>query len=174
MKGTKPGDTVEVWFEAKKADEPVVHLPRRERDARTRCSSSRPRTTAARRRCRRPGPHYLQYYLDALAANGIQADVYDVDANGRTAPDDLGVLSHYKAVIWYTGDDTVTREPGWGAGNASRLAMDEMLDMREYMNEGGRVLFTGKNAGAQFTPALGHAALRPDGGERASAVPTRR
>ena len=102
-----------------------------------------------------PGPHYLQYYLDALAANGIQADVYDVDANGRTAPDDLGVLSHYKAVIWYTGDDTVTREPGWGAGNASRLAMDEMLNMREYMNEGGRVLFTGKNAGAQFTPALG-------------------
>ena len=24
--------------------------------------------------------------------------------------------------IWYTGDDIVTREPGWGAGNASRLA----------------------------------------------------
>ena len=33
--------------------------------------------------------------------------------------------------------------------------MDEMLKMREYLNEGGRVLYTGKNAGAQFTPALG-------------------
>ncbi len=64
-----------------------------------------------------PGPHYLSYYLDALAANGIGADVYDVDAMGRKAPDALGVLSHYKAVIWYTGNDTVTREPGWGPGN---------------------------------------------------------
>ena len=26
----------------------------------------------------------------------------------------LGVLSHYDAVVWYTGDDVVTREPGWG------------------------------------------------------------
>ena len=119
MTGTKPGDTVEVWFEAKKVQSPSFTYQRRRARPRTGCSSSRPRTTPARRRCRRPGPHYLQYYLDALAANGIQADVYDVDANGRTAPDDLGVLSHYKAVIWYTGDDIVTREPGWAAGNAS-------------------------------------------------------
>ena len=102
-----------------------------------------------------PGPHYLNYYLNALAANGIGADVYDVDAMGRKAPDALGVLSHYKAVIWYTGNDTVTREPGWVAGNASRLAMDGILEMRDYLNEGGRVLYTGKNAGAQYTPALG-------------------
>ena len=26
------------------------------------------------------GPHYLNYYDDALAANGIAYDVYDVDA----------------------------------------------------------------------------------------------
>ena len=154
VKGTKAGDSVEVWFEAKKVTSPsfTYHVASTTQNkvlvvAAEDYSGASPVQT--------PGPHYLQYYLDALAANGIQADVYDVDANGRTAPDDLGVLSHYKAVIWYTGDDTVTREPGWGAGNASRLAMDEMLDMREYMNEGGRVLLTGKNAGAQFTPALG-------------------
>ena len=52
-----------------------------------------------------PRPQYLSYYTDALTANGIPFDVYDVDANGRTAPDALGVLSHYDAVIWYTGDD---------------------------------------------------------------------
>ena len=34
-----------------------------------------------------PGPHYLDYYLDALAANGVDADVYDVDARDRMAPD---------------------------------------------------------------------------------------
>ena len=61
-----------------------------------------------------PGPHYLSYYTDALTANGADFDVYDVDARGRKAPDALGVLSHYDGVIWYTGDDTVTRKLGWG------------------------------------------------------------
>jgi hypothetical protein len=60
------------------------------------------------------------------------------------------VLSHYDAVIWYTGDDAVTREPGWGGGNASRLAMDELLEVRSYLNEGGRLLYTGKYAGHQY------------------------
>ena len=101
-----------------------------------------------------PGPHYAQTYVDALAANGIAADVYDVDARGRIAPDQLGVLSHYKGVIWYTGDDAVTRRAGRAAGNADRLALDEMLEMRAYMDEGGRVLYTGKQAGQQYTGAV--------------------
>ena len=66
----------------------------------------------------------------------------------RTA---LGVLSHYDAVIWYTGDDIVTREPGWAGGNASRLAMDNTLEVRDFLNEGGQVLYTGKYAGSQYT-----------------------
>jgi hypothetical protein len=99
-------------------------------------------------------PQYLDSYLGALAANGITADVYDVDGRGRTAPDALGVLSHYKGVIWYTGDDAVTRAgDGRGPGNADRLALDEMFEMRAYMDEGGRVLYTGKQAGQQFTGA---------------------
>jgi hypothetical protein len=65
------------------------------------------------------------------------------------------VLSHYDAVIWYTGDDVVTREPGWGPGNASRLAMQELLEVRDYVNESGRVLYTGSHAGQQYTPGLG-------------------
>ena len=87
-----------------------------------------------------PGPHFADTYVDALAANGQQADVYDVDAAGRLAPDALGVLSHYDAVVWETGDDLVTRTAGRGAGNADRLALDEMLEFRSYMNEGGKVL----------------------------------
>ena len=93
-------------------------------------------------------PQYLSFYTDALNADGIGFDVYDVDANGRTAPDVLGVLSHYDAVIWYTGDDVVTREPGWGPGNASRLAMQELLEVRDFLNEGGRVLYTGQRPGS--------------------------
>ncbi len=65
------------------------------------------------------------------------------------------MLSHYDAVVWYTGDDLVTREPGWGPGNASRLAMQELYEVRDYVNEGGRVLYTGQAAGQQYTSDLG-------------------
>ena len=75
-------------------------------------------------------------------------------AGGRH-PTALGVLSHYDGVIWYTGDDTVTRKLGWGPGNADRLAQDEILEVREYMNEGGRVFYTGRRAGQQHTGVLG-------------------
>ena len=96
------------------------------------------------------GPNYLGFYTDALSANGISHDVYDVDERGRLAPDALGVLDHYDAVIWYTGDDIITREPGMVGGTASRLANDELLEMRSYINEGGNVLYTGKRAGVQY------------------------
>jgi hypothetical protein len=96
------------------------------------------------------GPHYLSYYTDALSANGIGYDVYDVDANGRIAPSLLGVLSHYDAVVWYTGDDIITRDVGMIGGTASRLANDEMLAVRAFLNEGGGLLYTGKYAGLQY------------------------
>jgi hypothetical protein len=109
------------------------------------------------------GPHYVSYYVDAIKDNGRDADVYDVDARGRTAPDQLGVLSHYDAVIWYMGNDGVTRRDGWSPGNADRLALDGMLEARAYMNEGGRVLYSGKNAGLQFSPAAGNQFYDPKG-----------
>jgi hypothetical protein len=98
-----------------------------------------------------------------LAANGQAADVYDVDAAGRLAPDALGVLSHYDAVIWETGNDLVTRTAGRGAGNADRLALDEILEFRSYMNEGGKVLFAGDSAGQQYTNNVGNQMYDPKG-----------
>jgi hypothetical protein len=101
------------------------------------------------------GPHYLSYYTDALDANGIEYDVYDVDARGRTAPDHLGVLGHYDAVVWYTGNDLLTREPGQPGGTgASTLANNEMMELRAFLNEGGRLLYTGRSAGWQFANAF--------------------
>ena len=100
----------------------------------------------------------------------LKFDVYDVDVHGRTAPDNLGVLSHYDAVLWYTGDDVVTREPGWGPGNASRLAMQELLEVRDFVNQGGRVLYTGKAAGQQYTPGLGTQLYDPFENEQCGAV----
>ena len=96
------------------------------------------------------GPNYLSYYTDALDAAGRTYDVYDVDARGRLAPDDLGVLGHYEAVIFYTGNDVITRDPDQVPGDASRLANDEMLEMRSYLNEGGNLLYTGQYAGYQY------------------------
>ena len=92
----------------------------------------------------------------------------------RTAaprPDALGVLNHYDAVVWYTGNDTVTREPGWGPGNASRLAMQEILELRDFVNAGGRVLYTGRAAGQQYTPALGAQLYDPFENKQCSADP---
>ena len=97
------------------------------------------------------GPNYLTYYTDALDANGVAYDIYDVDKRGNHSPDWLGVLSHYDAVIWYMGDDYLTRQPGQGPGTGTaRLAVEEMIDVRHFLNEGGKLFYTGKSAGQQY------------------------
>ena len=150
--GTSPGDSVEVWFEGGgQRSESFTYQAVSETGNRMLVVSAEDWSGISPNPAPLTGPQYVQTYLDALAANGVQADVYDVDARGRNAPDALGVLSHYDGVIWYTGDDAVTRRPGRGAGNADRLALDEMLEMRAYMDEGGRVAYTGKRAGMQYT-----------------------
>jgi hypothetical protein len=101
------------------------------------------------------GPFYLDFYTDALDANGITHDVYNVDAMGRKAPSHLGVLGHYDVVLWYTGNDFLTREPGQVPGTGfSTLGFREMLEVRAFLNEGGNLLFTGQHAGVQFAQAF--------------------
>ena len=152
--GTAPGDRVEAWFEA--GGQESAHFTYEaalESGARVLVLAAEDYTGAAPDQP--PGPRHLSAHLDALAANGIAADVYDVDARGRRAPDPLGVLSHYDAVVWYTGDDRVTREPWQADGSgASRLANDLMLALRDFVNEGGRLLHAGDHAGLQYDEAL--------------------
>jgi Zinc carboxypeptidase/Immune inhibitor A-like, MAM domain len=154
--GTSPGDSVKVWFTGGGAtSDSFTYEVESDSGRRVLIVSAEDYTGASPVYANQSGPNHLSFYTDALTANGVAFDVYDVDAHGRTAPDALGVLNHYDAVAWYTGNDTVTREPGWGAGNASRLAMQEMLELRDFVNAGGRVLYTGRAAGQQYTPALG-------------------
>ncbi|WP_053205874.1 M14 family metallopeptidase [Jiangella muralis] len=159
--GTDPGDSVEVWFEGGgQTSDSFTYTAVEESGDDVLILAAEDHTGASP--VQPPGgPHHLAAYEEALTANGVGYDVYDVDARGRTAPDALGVLSHYDAVVWYTGDDVVTREPGWAGGNASRLAMDELLEVRDFLNEGGRVLYTGKYAGSQYTQNLGLQAYDP-------------
>jgi hypothetical protein len=153
--GTAPGDTVKVWFTGGGATSPSFTYTVESDSNRRVLVVAAEDYTGASPPIGGTAPAYLSFYTDALTANGVAFDVYDVDAHNRTAPDNLGVLGHYDAVVWYTGDDVVTRELGWGAGNASRLAMQELLEVRDFANDGGRVLYTGQRAGQQYTTALG-------------------
>ena len=151
--GTSPGDTVEVWFAQKNGNKrssaftytaavesshPVLILSAEDYSGPTPAQDP-------------SGPQYVDEYLAAVRANGLDADVYDVDARGRRAPDPLGVLSHYDAVLWDTGDDYLTREPEQVPGTGtSRLAVEEQIAVRDYINEGGKVLYAGKHAGQQY------------------------
>jgi zinc carboxypeptidase len=151
--GTSPGDSVKVWFAGGGATSDFfTYQAVNETSHDTLVVASEDYTGFSPVQAG-PGPHYLSYYLDSLAANGVTADVYDMDTRGRKAADALGVLGHYKAVIVYKGDDIITREPGWGGGNASRIAQDEIFELREFMNEGGRAMYAGKNAGIQYSQA---------------------
>src|SRR5215211_6877518 len=170
---TAPGDSVKVWFEGGgAASDSFTYRVQSDSGRRTLVVAAEDYTGASQLAAPGPKPpRYLSYYTNALSANGVPFDVYDVDAHGRTAPDTLGVLSHYDAVVWYTGDDLVTREPGWGPGNASTLAMQELLEVRDFVNEGGRVLYTGQAAGQQYTPALGEQLYDPFGNRQCRADP---
>ena len=95
----------------------------------------------------RPCPLAARYAVDALAANGVPADVYDIDASARAAPHPLGVLSHYDLVVTATGDDVAPRAPSQPEGMIAKVAADLELALRDYLNEGGRLLYEGKYAG---------------------------
>ena len=115
-------------------------------------------------RCRRQRPGGRPEVHGRLRGERSQServpyDVYDVDGRrDRTAPDALGVLSHYRTGwIWETGDDPGDprdrrREPGSGASRA--LTNDLILSVRDYLNEGGKLLYTGQNIGPveRFVP----------------------
>ncbi|WP_308168336.1 M14 family zinc carboxypeptidase [Nonomuraea sp. NEAU-A123] len=87
---------------------------------------------------------YADDYVKALDEAGYSSDVYDMDTMGRKAPHPLGVLSHYKAVVWETGDDIIPRSAGQVPGTTSKGGVDTELAVRDYLNEGGKLLHAGK------------------------------
>jgi murein tripeptide amidase MpaA len=156
VKGTRPGDRVQVWFEnaAGTRSDSFTYRAVNESNDDVLIMSAEDYTGATNVPAypSAEGPFYLSYYTKALDANKVGYDVYDVDDRDRTSPDWLGVLSHYKVVIWYTANDFVTREPYQVAGTGtSRLALDEQIDVRDFMNEGGKLFYTGQFAGEEYS-----------------------
>ncbi|MFG2331334.1 M14 family zinc carboxypeptidase [Streptomyces sp. NPDC048604] len=128
VEGARPGDSVEVWFTARGRD-----------GAR---ASSAPFTYKVAERPRgdvlvlaeeggAAAAQHTAAYVQALAANGRGAAVWDVATQG--APHPLGVLDHFRTVVWYTG--------------AERPSGPVMLAVRDYLNEGGKLVNAGEKSG---------------------------
>ncbi|MEH1015185.1 M14 family zinc carboxypeptidase [Micromonospora sp. CPCC 206060] len=164
--GARPGDRVEVWFTGSKPGAgPVAseHFTYRVHtdiggdvlvlamEDVTGLSPAQGVTSAK----------YADEVAASLTAAGRSSDVYDFDAMGRHAPHPLGVLSHYRAVVWETGDDVITRSPGQVPGTVARAAAETELAVRDYLNEGGKVLVSGKYA-LFAQSANGSYGYRPD------------
>ncbi len=133
--GARPGDKVEVWFTGRdRAGKEVAgeHF--------TYTVAQRPRADVLVVAEEGAKARHAQEYVDALRANGRSAAVWDVAVQG--APHPLGVLSHFRTVVHYTGAVT--------PGGATQLAI------RDFLNEGGKLIEAGELAGgnAQVGPAV--------------------
>ncbi len=167
--GAAPGDQVEVWFTAERPNG---------RNAR---SASFTYTVAADTTARvlvvanedyegvNPtydppitAPKYAALHEAAVEASGYSADVWDVSAQG--VPHDLGVLSHYDAIVWYLGDNRFTQDPEdelveTFAGDLPEMAVAERqqyltMAVRDFLNEGGKLIHAGETAQHQGLPGF--------------------
>lgn len=150
--GTKPGDTVKVWFSAgKRESDAFRYRARVESNKRVLVLANEDWSGVQPNPAPLAGPQYLDYYTDALKAAGVKYEVYDVDAFDRRPPHPLGVLDHFSHVVWYTGDDYVPREPDAPGGSGiTKGAVEIQNNVRDFLNEGGKLFYSGKNAGRVF------------------------
>jgi hypothetical protein len=157
VRNADPGDSVKVWFEtrdgAQRSPE-FSYTVAQDTNNEILVVAAEDYTGISPAQEGASAPRYAQLYVEALEANRFDVDVYDVDAEGRVAPDALGVLSHYRLVVWETGDDIITRDPGQQPGTASKLANELQVEMRAYVDGGGKLIFAGKYAGFQYSQNL--------------------
>ncbi|MEV4945955.1 M14 family zinc carboxypeptidase [Streptomyces sp. NPDC053755] len=123
-----PGDTVEVWFTARTregratASKPFTYTVAERPRGDVLVLAEEGGTTAAR---------HTAAYAKALADSGRKAAVWDVATQG--VPHPLGILSHFRTVVWYTG--------------AEQPSGPVMLAVRDYLNEGGKLVNAGEKSG---------------------------
>ncbi|MFD8976445.1 M14 family zinc carboxypeptidase [Streptomyces sp. NPDC059593] len=128
VEGARPGDSVEVRFTARTregkatASAPFTYKVAERPRGDVLVLADEGGTTAAK---------HTAAYVKALADNGRKAAVWDVATQGT--PDALGVLSHFRTVVWYTG--------------AERPSGPTQLAVRAYLNEGGKLINAGEKSG---------------------------
>lgn len=147
VRGTKPGDSVEVWFASSRGagatSDRFTYTAEYEGPARAIVVAAEDYTGVLPDPS--AGPKFLAAHQAVLTANGIESVGWDVDARGRTAPHPLGVLAHFDLALWYTGDDVVPRDATQGRGTAAKVQHDLEQHMRAYLNEGGKLIAAGPN-----------------------------
>ncbi|MFG3104515.1 M14 family zinc carboxypeptidase [Streptomyces sp. NPDC048182] len=134
VKDGDQGDKVEVWFTGetkagKKTESP--HF--------TYTYATRPRADVLVVAEEGATATQAQAYVDALKGAGRKALVWDTATQG--APDALGVLSHFDTVVHYTG--------------AAVPGIATQLQLRAFLNEGGRLIEAGEQAGGSVALADG-------------------
>ncbi len=108
-------------------------------------------------------PKYAAAYEKAINDSGYSTDVWDIDERG--VPHDLGVLGHYKAVVWYLGDNRLTQDPedetiSTPFGELPDIAVAEKeqyttIAVRDYLNGGGKLVHAGETAQYSGLPGIG-------------------
>ncbi|MCC3768569.1 M14 family metallopeptidase, partial [Streptomyces sp. UNOC14_S4] len=136
VEGAEPGDRVQVWFTGRTrdgkptADEPFTYTVAERPRADTLVLADTGAAASAQD---------IAVHTRALAANGHRAAVWDVAKQG--APHALGVLRHFRTVVWFSG--------------ANRPGGATLLAVRDFVNEGGKLVAAGQQAGggARVGPA---------------------
>ncbi|POX53291.1 zinc carboxypeptidase [Streptomyces sp. Ru71] len=134
-----PGDRVEVWFTGESPSGRRISS-----EHFTYTVAERPRADTLVVAEEGAKAVQAQTYADALKATGHRAVVWDVATQG--VPDALGVLKHFRTVVHYTGASV--------PGNATQL------QLRAYLNEGGKLIEAGEQAGGSVD--LGGGTLSDD------------
>ncbi len=148
--GTSAGDEVEVWFRGVKpgagpiSSDRFTYTVADDIGGDVLVLAAEDYTGASQVVGSPPTLQYADEHVAAVEEAGYDADVYDVDANDRTAPHHLGVLSHYDAVVWESGDDIIPGAPGQSGGLADDVSLALELAVRDYVNEGGKLLVAGQ------------------------------
>ncbi len=162
VRGADPGDTVKVWFTGNRPGRgkrtSTSFTYRLAEDTRNTTlvlanedyEGVNPEATPTG-----TGPKYADAHVAALDRAGYDASVWDVSAQG--VPHPLGVLRHFKSVLWYLGDNRLTQDPEdaltqIGTQELPDAAVAERqqyltLAVRDYLNERGKVLHAGETAG---------------------------
>ena len=162
VRGARPGDDVKVWFTGRRPGKGVrtseSFTYRLAEDTRNTVLvlanedyegvNPEPTPTGT-------GPKYAAAHVAALRAAGYRASLWDVSKRG--VPHHLGALRHFKAVVWYLGDNRLTQDPEdlltqVGTSQLEDAAVAERqqyltLSVRDYLNERGKVLHAGETAG---------------------------
>ncbi|MGP4021834.1 M14 family zinc carboxypeptidase [Actinomadura sp. 3N407] len=161
VKRQRPGDEVEVWFtgwEGRKRveSEHFTYTVRDQNRADVLVIADEDYTGV--NPTYPPGtdrPRYAEQYADLVKAARHKPLIWDIDKDG--VPHDLGVLKHFKAVVWYLGDNRLTQDEAdeplrtvigdYPDSQVADRAKDLLLNVRSYLNEGGKLVHTGETTG---------------------------